>query len=65
MEFQSIERFVTILYDRTSNETTANSARLELFTRKNRSLENIPPTQAKIDYILCWNMTSFPRHKGI
>lgn len=39
-----LERFVALLYDRTSNETTVNGARLFLFTKKLREIENIPPT---------------------
>ena len=40
-----IERFVVLLYDRTSNFTKVNEARQELFGKKSRTLENIPPTQ--------------------
>ena len=40
-----IERFVVLLYDRTSNLTKVNEARQELFAKKSRTLENIPPTQ--------------------
>jgi len=39
-----IERFVALMYDRTSTCTTVNEARKDLFTRKGRSIENIPPT---------------------
>ena len=39
-----IERFVILLYDRTSSLTRVNEARQELFSRKARSLDNIPPT---------------------
>lgn len=41
-----IERYTVLLYDRTSNHKEINRARLELFSKKSRSLENIPPTQA-------------------
>ena len=40
-----IERFVVLLCDRTSNVTKVNEARQELFVKKSRTLENIPPTQ--------------------
>ena len=39
-----IERFVTLMYNRTSTCTTVNEARKDLFTRKGRSIETIPPT---------------------
>lgn len=41
-----IERFVVLLYDRTSNLTKVNEARHDqLFSKKSRTLEKIPPTQ--------------------
>lgn len=40
-----IERFVVLLYDRTSNLTKVNEARQELFSKKSRTLEKLPPTQ--------------------
>ncbi|XP_068756859.1 uncharacterized protein [Montipora capricornis] len=43
--FDVLQRFVVILYDRTSLATDVNTARRELFTKKNRALENIPPTE--------------------
>ena len=43
-----IERFVTLLYDRTSNLMQVNDARKDLFSRKSRSLEKIPPTGAAL-----------------
>ena len=39
-----IERFVVIMYDRGSSESSVNSERLVLFTQKGREIENIPPT---------------------
>ena len=41
-----IERFVVLLYSRTSTPLTVNEARQELFSKKSRAIENIPPTQA-------------------
>lgn len=38
-----IEGFVVLLYDRTSSLRKVNEVRQELFSRKVRSLENIPP----------------------
>ena len=43
-----IERFVTLLYDRTSNLMQVNDARKDLFSRKSRSLDKIPPTGAAL-----------------
>ena len=40
-----IERFVILLYDVTSSVSDINTCRRELFTRKGRSVENIPPTK--------------------
>ena len=45
--FNVLQRFVVVLYDRTSLATDVNSARRELFTKKNRALENIPPTEVR------------------
>lgn len=64
-----LERFVVLLYDRTSNQVTVNSARLYLFTKKLRQIENIPPTKGSLlqhinrtvfqaGYI--WNQTTEP-----
>ena len=39
-----IERFVVLLYDRTNLCSNVNQARKDLFARKGRSLEGIPPT---------------------
>jgi hypothetical protein len=43
-----LEHFVVTLYDRTSPVHTVNQCRQYLFTKKNRTLENIPPTQAAL-----------------
>ena len=43
-----IERFVILMYDRTSDVLEINKARKELFTKKSRSLENLPPRQAAL-----------------
>ena len=40
-----IERFVVLLYDRTSNLTKVNEARQDLFSKKSRTLKKKPPTQ--------------------
>ena len=46
--FRQLERFTIILYDKTSTDDDVNEARRELFSKKNRNLENIPPTQVLI-----------------
>jgi hypothetical protein len=42
-----LERFVVLLYDRTSNITEVNEARVE-FVTQGRALDNITPTQAAL-----------------
>ena len=63
-----IERFVLLMYSRTSDLSRVNDARKQLFGQKSRSLENIPPTQAALEQHLkraryqcnCWNMCLSP-----
>ena len=43
---RELERIVFLLYDHTSPLTNIDEARLDLFTRKGRSMEAIPPTRA-------------------
>lgn len=45
-----MEQYVVgqLLYDRTSTETTVDSARKHMFTTKARSIDNIPPTAAAL-----------------
>ena len=43
-----IERFVVLLYDRTSEDSSVNEARKKLFAQKARTLENIPPTRSSL-----------------
>ena len=43
-----LERFVVLMYNRTSEVTEVNEARKQLFTQKSRTLENIPPTKAAL-----------------
>ena len=40
-----LERFVVLLYNRTSDLELLNDARKWLFTQKSRTLDNISPTQ--------------------
>ena len=43
--FQQLERFTIIMYDKSSGLQSVNEARKELFCKKSRTMENIPPTQ--------------------
>ena len=43
--FKNIERYVVVLYDKTSSLSFVNEAREGLFCHKSRSIDNIPPTQ--------------------
>ncbi len=43
-----LERYVVLLYDRTSDLEKVNDARKWLFMKKSRTLENLPPTQAAL-----------------
>lgn len=65
----TIERFVVLLYDRTSTCTEVNQARQKLFAKKGRSLEGIPPTRAALEEHVkraayqaghCWGQTLVP-----
>lgn len=44
-----IERFVVLLYDRTSAIVEVNQARKDLFSEKAGNLENIPPTRVALE----------------
>ena len=44
----TIERFVILMYDRTSTKVNVNDARMQLFCQKGRVFEAIPPTQAAL-----------------
>jgi len=43
--FKLLERFTVVLYDKASDVLNVNEARKEIFTKKKRTLDNIPPTQ--------------------
>ena len=47
-DMQKLERFVVVMYDRSSEATCVNDARLDLFARKQRAYDAIPPTQAAL-----------------
>ena len=43
--FKLLERFIVVPYDKANNLIDINEARKEIFTKRNRTLENVPPTQ--------------------
>jgi len=43
-----LERYVVLLYDRTSSQTLVNQARKDLFTLKGRAIDGLPPTKASL-----------------
>ena len=43
-----LEKFIVMMYDRSSSAEAVDDARLELFARKQRSYEAIPPTRAAL-----------------
>ncbi|KAG7177937.1 hypothetical protein Hamer_G026516 [Homarus americanus] len=45
----TLERFIVLLYDRTSTCCDVNVLRKKLFSRKSRSLEDPPPTRAALE----------------
>eukprot|EP00745_Piridium_sociabile_P026549 TRINITY_DN4240_c0_g1_i3.p1 TRINITY_DN4240_c0_g1~~TRINITY_DN4240_c0_g1_i3.p1 ORF type:complete len:1496 (-),score=398.92 TRINITY_DN4240_c0_g1_i3:837-5324(-) len=47
-DLQKLEHFVVLLYDRSSAATGVDEARLDLFARKQRSYDAIPPTRAAL-----------------
>ena len=48
LDLQVLERFVVLMYDRSSAATAVDETRLDLFARKQRSYELIPPTQGAL-----------------
>ena len=44
-----LERFVVLLYDRTSSLVKVNEVRQELFSKRSRNLDSIPPTRASLE----------------
>ena len=47
-DLQKLETFVVLMYDRSSSATCVNEARLDLFARKQKSYDAIPPTRAAL-----------------
>lgn len=48
--FKLLERFTCVLYDKTTSVSQVNELRQELFSKKAKLIENIPPTQV----CCCW-----------
>ena len=46
--FQSLQRYVILLYDRTSSQDCINATRKQLFTQKGRAIDGLPPTKAAL-----------------
>ena len=47
-EQKVLEKFVITMYDRSSDSQDINAVRLDMFARKQRSYDNIPPTRAAL-----------------
>ena len=48
--FQLLECFTCVLYDKTTSISKVNELRQDLFSKKARSMENIPPTKVKLTH---------------
>jgi len=46
---EKLERYFVLLYSRTSDDESVNSARLSLFCQMSRLTDNIPPTRAALE----------------
>ena len=46
---QTVERFVILMYSRTSDSYDINETRMTLFTKMSRSIDHIPPTRAALE----------------
>ena len=44
-DFGIIQKFIIYLYDKSSNESKVDNARIVMFTQKNKEYNNIPPTE--------------------
>ena len=44
-DFDILEKFVCVMYDRSTPVHRVNAARRHLFTKRDRDYEHIPPTQ--------------------
>ena len=49
-DVEMIERFISIMYDRSSDSYSVDSTRKKLFSKKNTSFDHLPPTSAALKY---------------
>lgn len=47
-DLETLEEFVVMMYDSSSSAIGVNDARLDMFTRRQKPHEAIPPTQAAL-----------------
>eukprot|EP00794_Sanderia_malayensis_P019491 gene19490-21416_t len=47
-DMKNLERYVILMYDRSSQLTDINECRKILFTRKGRSIDSLPPTRGAL-----------------
>ena len=47
-EVDILDKFVVMVYDRSSTATGVNNARLDMFARKQRPYKAIPPTRSAL-----------------
>ena len=47
-EMEILERYVCVLYDKTTSLTSVNELRKELFCKRSKTMDAIPPTQVRI-----------------
>lgn len=68
-----LERFIIIMYDRTSECCDLDSARKQLFLKKCKSLETLPPTsnafiqhirRAILQAVICWSHSLEKQHEN-
>lgn len=50
-QFRQLERYTIVIYDKTSAKADINDARRELFSKKSRTLDNIPPTKVLLVFM--------------
>ena len=59
-----LEKFVVTMYDKHSNTNKVDEARLQLFTKKQRSYDSIPPTSGARQQSLTCNLKAQPIGAG-
>ena len=53
-QMELLERYVCILYDRTTAMCLVNELRKELFCKRAKTMDGIPPTQVKFNHGFCY-----------